>query len=125
MILLDTNIIIDYLKKPDEEMTNIINDNDIAVCGVVEAELIHGARSEKEIGIIKEAISCFEMLSYSNNWELLGRMLNKLRANGLTLPFADVIIAQIAIEHDVCVLSKDGHFKKIKEIFPKLRLFGE
>lgn len=123
MVLADTNVIIDYWKNPDDRMTDIFNNEDIATCGIVEAELIHGARSEKEIETIKEAISCFEMLSYSCNWEKLGRMLNKLRTSGVTLPFADAMIAQIAIDYDVEVLTGDNHFKLIQSIFPELKLY--
>ncbi|MBR6228980.1 MAG: PIN domain-containing protein [Eubacterium sp.] len=123
MVLADTNVIIDYWKMPDDRMTEIFNNEDIAVCGIVEAELIHGARSEKEIESIKEAISCFEMLSYSCNWEKLGRMLNKLRTAGVTLPFTDAMIAQIAIDNGVDVLTKDNHFKLIQTVLPELKLY--
>ena len=124
MVLADTNVIIDYWKTPDDRMTEIFNNEDIAVCGIVEAELIHGARSEKEIESIKEAISCFEMLSYSCNWEKLGRMLNKLRTAGVTLPFTDAMIAQIAIDNDVDVLTNDNHFKLIQTVIPELKLYN-
>ena len=123
MVLADTNIIIDYWKMPDDRMTEIFKNEDIAICGIVEAELIHGAKSEKEIGSIKDAISCFEMLSYSCNWEKLGRMLNKLRSSGITLPFTDAMIAQIAIDYDVEILTKDNHFKLIQTVFPELKLY--
>ena len=123
MVLADTNVIIDYWKNPDDRMTEIFNNEDIAVCGIVEAELIHGARSEKEIESIKEAISCFEMLSYSCNWEKLGRMLNKLRSAGVTLPFTDAMIAQIAIDFNVELLTRDNHFKLIQSVFPELKLY--
>ena len=123
MVLADTNVIIDYWKTPNDRMTEIFNNEDIAVCGIVEAELIHGARSEKEIESIKEAISCFEMLSYSCNWEKLGRMLNKLRTSGISLPFTDAMIAQIAIDNDVDVLTNDNHFKLIQTVFPELKLY--
>ena len=124
MVLADTNVIIDYWKNPDNRMTEIFQNEDIAVCGIVEAELIHGARSENEIESIKSAISCFEMLSYSCNWEKLGRMLNKLRSSGVTLPLTDAIIAQIAMDYDVDILTKDNHFKLIQTVFPELKLYS-
>jgi predicted nucleic acid-binding protein len=43
MILIDTNIIIDFWKKPTLEVGNILIAEKIAICGVVIAELIHGA----------------------------------------------------------------------------------
>ncbi len=123
MVLADTNIIIDYLKKPDDRMTDIFEQEDIAICGIVEAELIHGALSEKDIDNILEAISCFEKRAFSGNWIRLGRMLYKLRKSGVTVPFNDVMIAQIAIEYGISVLTNDHHFKLIKNIIPELQLY--
>ena len=123
MILVDTNIIIDYWKTPDDKTTNIFEKEDIAICGVVEAELIHGALSEKEIGKILEAVSCFENLPFSGDWISLGKMLNKLRKSGFTVPFTDAIIAQTAIEYDVSLLTNDHHFTLINSVIPELQLY--
>lgn len=90
----------------------------------MKAELIHGARSESDIEKIITAISCFDFLQYSNNWDKLGQMLYKLRVSGYTLPITDVIIAQIAMEHNADVFSDDKHFEMIKNIFPSLSLYS-
>ena len=124
MVLVDTNIIIDYWKAPDDKMTDFFEKEDIAICGVVEAELIHGAPSEKEIGKILNAISCFEKLPFSGDWVRLGRMLNKLRKSGITVPFTDAIIAQTAIEYDVNLLTNDHHFALINSVIPELHLYA-
>lgn len=50
-------------------------------------------------------------------------MLNKLRLSGVTLPFTDVLIAQLAIEHDVSLLSRDNHFKLIKCVLPESKFY--
>lgn len=124
MVLVDTNIIIDYWKTPDNKMTDVFEKEDIAICGVVEAELIHGAISENEIGKILNAVSCFENLPFSGDWIRLGRMLNKLRKSGLTVPFTDAIIAQTAIEYDVSLLTNDHHFMLINSVIPELQLYS-
>ena len=49
MILVDSNIIIDFWKKPDVSARKIFEDEEIAICGIIQAELIHGARSDKEL----------------------------------------------------------------------------
>ncbi len=123
MVLVDTNIIIDYWKMPDDKMTDVFEKEDIAICGVVEAELIHGALSENEIGKILSAVSCFENLPFSGDWIRLGRMLNKLRKSGLTVPFTDAIIAQTAIEYNVSLLTNDHHFKLMNSVIPELQLY--
>ena len=123
MILVDTNIIIDYWKDPDDKMTKVFENEDIAICGIVEAELIHGALSEKEIGRILDAVSGSENLSFSGDWVRLGKMLNKLRKAGLTVPFTDAMIAQTAVEYGVSLLTNDRHFRLISDVIPELSLY--
>lgn len=124
MILVDTNIIIDYWKKPSDRITEIFKKEDIAICGVIQAELIHGARSEKDIAVILNAVSCLVKLSYSDDWEKLGRMLYKLRTAGVTVPFSDAVIAQVAIEHNIPLFSNDKHFVLMQKVFPELKLYN-
>ena len=69
MILVDTNIIIDFWKKPTEKAREIFENREIAICGITKAELIHGAKSEKEINIIVEALEDFFMLEILENDE--------------------------------------------------------
>ncbi len=49
MVLVDTNVIIDYWKNPDERLTTIFENEDIAVCGVIEAELLHTPEQKKRL----------------------------------------------------------------------------
>ena len=45
MILVDSNIIIDFWRSSHELTARIFETEDVAICGVVKAELLHGARS--------------------------------------------------------------------------------
>ena len=51
MILVDTNVIIDFWDKPTEEVKNILEENDIAICGVIKqkfsVEVIQKSSSHK------------------------------------------------------------------------------
>lgn len=67
--------------------------------------------------IISEAISCFEILPYNNQWKQLGEMLYQLRISGITVPFTDAMIAQIAINNEVDILTNDKHFALIKTVY--------
>lgn len=51
-------------------------------------------------------------------------MLYKLRINGLSLPFQDVLIAFIAIKNDVAVYTADKHFHLIQAIYSELKLYA-
>ena len=48
---------------------------------------------------------------------------NRLRSNGITLPFQDVVIATIAMVNDAQVWTNDVHFSRMKTVMPSLKLF--
>ena len=123
MVLVDTNVIIDYWNNPTDFYTDIFKKETIAICGPVQAELIHGAVSIRDINRINRAISCFKMLQYESEWNELGKMLYTLRMSGYTLPFTDVMIAQICMKNNASILTKDKHFLKIKDCFPDLMMY--
>lgn len=125
MILLDTNIIINFWKKPSSTFREIFLTHKIAICGIVETELIHGARSEQEIRKILEALSAFERISIDESiWQKAGLLLYKLKKQGLTIPFQDVILATLAIEHDLDLWTVDKHFQHIQKKEPALKIFS-
>ena len=84
MILVDTNILIDYYKSRNSEIANIIDSTDVAICGVVKTELLHGAINDDEIDKFLHSFSTFELkVTDEYDWEFSGLMLQTLRQNGL------------------------------------------
>jgi len=43
MILVDANVVIAYLKKPDPKVLGLFQTHQAAVCGITRAEVLHGA----------------------------------------------------------------------------------
>ena len=62
MILVDTNIIIGFWRHPDENTAHIFATEDIAICGVVKAEILHGAHSLEDCKRILAALADFPCL---------------------------------------------------------------
>lgn len=123
MILADTNIIIDFWKNPNQEQTDIFNNNEIAICPVIMVELIHGAKSEKQKTKIKEALHELHMLSIDEEtWELFGDLLYKLKISGVTVPFQDALVAAVAIDNDCLLWTNDKHFPMIGRVIKELKL---
>lgn len=123
-VLVDTNVIIDFWKHPSDELRTFFETEDVVLCGVVVAELLHGAVSEKNLNQISSLISCFRLLSISEmDWTDFGAMLYKLRSNGVTVPFQDALIAYIAINNNVPLKTNDKHFQLIQTILPALKLY--
>lgn len=124
MILVDTNVIIDFWDKPTEEVKNILEENDIAICGVIKTELLRGSNSEKQFSQMEEVLNDFTYLSFSEkDWISLARQFITLKKNGLVVPFQDALIAYIAIKNNCEVWTNDKHFKLMQIVFPELKLF--
>lgn len=124
MILFDTNILIDYFRKPSELLKLNITPDKYAICGVVKSELLHGARSSDEINDMLSLFNSFTLLHTDEyDFEGVGFMLQTLRANGTSLPLADVMIAFSAIKYDVPLWTRDGHFRLIQGLYPELEFY--
>ena len=48
-ILADSNVFIDFWRKPTQQIIDTFASEDIVICGVIKSELMHGAKSEKEL----------------------------------------------------------------------------
>lgn len=126
MILVDTNVIIDFWDNPNDEYARIFEDNEIATCRVIKTELLRGSNSEKQFSQIEEALNDFTYFSFSEkDWISLSKLFITLKKNGLAVPFQDAMIACLAIKHDCEVWTKDKHFKLMQVVLPSLRLFRQ
>lgn len=122
-ILVDTNILIDYLKNPTDNATKIFEQNEIATCGVIVTELLRGSKSPKESEKLKTALECFEYLDFEKaDWIEIAELFAKLKKRDITVPFQDGIISYLAIKHNCKVWTKDVHFKVIQSVIPILEL---
>ena len=126
MILVDTNIIISFWRKRDKGIEAIFRNEDVALCGVVKAELMHGAKNPEDMERIKCVLASFPCLDMGKkDWDELGRNLYLLRAHGITVPFQDVVIATVALANDAQVWTEDVHFALMQAVLTKLKLFVE
>jgi len=124
VILLDTNVIIEYLKNRYPSLDPLLDTGECATCGIVLAELIHGIKSDSEKIKIVAALSEFHWISIDNSiWEKTGDNLRILRSNGITVPFQDAVIATLCIEKKCSLLTLDSHFKKIADLITDLVLY--
>ena len=124
MILVDTNILIDFWKNPTSEKQLIFEQEEIATCGVIFTEILRGSKNPKESEKLKTALECFEYLVFEKqDWLEVSSLFAKLKKSGLTIPFQDGIIAYLAIKNDCYLWTLDNHFKLIKTVIPVLKFF--
>ena len=125
MILVDTNIIIDFWNNPTEEARKIFEENEIFICGVIKSELLRGSNSEKQFFQMENALNDFSYLTFSeNDWLMLAKQFITLKQSGLVVPFQDAMIAYLAIKNNCLVWTNDKHFKLMQIALPALRLFS-
>jgi predicted nucleic acid-binding protein len=126
MILVDTSVVIDYARRRDAKVSALLRSRPVAVCGVVRAELLCGARDSRHRSALVTLLSAFNQLAMPDaTWDAVGNNLATLRLQGITVPFPDAVIATPAIENDFEVWARDPHFAIMQRILTPLRLFQE
>ena len=122
-ILVDTSIWIDYFQggSPEiaERLDAMLTGEEIFVPGIVLAELIQGARSPKEVGVIEEFIEAFHLIDQKENtWRRAGKLSFDLKKKGKTIHLTDCYIAIMAMDHGCDIFTLDKHFKEIQKQVP-------
>ena len=136
ILLADTNVFIKYWRalaasQKDEAAATeletykrIMIANEVVTCGVVRAELLHGATSEKNYQQMVEALNKVPSKDLTGaDWNELGGQLYRYRSNGFTVPFTDAAIASIALKYDLPVWVNDKHFEMMKSVIPQLKIY--
>lgn len=119
-VLIDTSVWIDYFKNKDirlsEKADDVLSFSEVFVPKVVIAELIQGARAEKEITVIEDFLEAFNIIDQTENtWLNAGRLSFSMKKKGLTINLVDCYISVLAMENRCRIFSLDEHFKVIKK----------
>lgn len=126
MILPDSSAWIDYLRERDSParpaLRGAIRQGIAVLCEPVWAELLRGARDDRNQARLERTLAGFPMIpTLREDWETGATIGRMTRRNGLTVrSFLDCLIAGIAIRSDATVLHSDGDFERIAEVLPML-----
>jgi len=99
MTLLDTNVVIELLKRKAETQTELLSlTPPFAISAITLMELIHGAHNNQEVTAIEHYLRRFELLHVSQS--ISNRALELMRhyAKSHSLELTDSLIAATAIE---------------------------
>jgi predicted nucleic acid-binding protein len=87
---------------------------EVFTCGIVKYELVQGVKSSAEEKTLLHALQAVSHLEMDESlWVAAGRLSANLRKKGVTIPFSDIIIAVLALENDLTVLTVDRHFEQV------------
>ena len=118
LVLVDTCAWIDFLRYQEGELGNqvavLIENKQVAITGVIIAELLQGVKTEKQqqqINFLINSVTSFPTQEF--DWVNAGLILQNLRSRGITLPLTDALIAVIAQRYQVKILTIDKHFQHL------------
>lgn len=127
MILLDTNVVIDMINNSQDAHWELLNKEDVVVCGIVIAELYRGIKNAAEKNAVELFVNAVDELPLDSDasgedWKKIGMFIADLRKSGLSVPFQDAVIAYLAIKYKTTLCTNDRHFKLIQTVNEKLQL---
>ena len=117
-VLVDTSCWIEYFNRPAEETAKVVRtliEEDRAVLnGVVLAELLQGARTERGVSELRYALGAVAWATTSRKvYGRAGGIGFELRRRRITIPVTDCVIAASAETIGGRILTLDGHFEEI------------
>ncbi len=126
MILVDTSVLIDYLKGIENKSTKMflqILEKGIpfGINHVIYMEVLQGAKTERDYNALNKYLDTqtfYELKRGKESYADAAKMYFKLRQKGVTVKSTmDCLIAQVAIENDLFLLHNDQDFSRISKEF--------
>lgn len=118
LILIDTSVWIDFYRGKNspaaEDAARYIAADLAVLAAPVYLELLRGTKTIRERRLLENDRRVLKFTAPADStWEHAGILGVALSGRGITIPTLDLLIAQIAIEHDFAVLTMDEHFPLI------------
>jgi len=132
MILVDTSVLIDYLKGSDNSSVRALDsiiDHAIpyGINDFIYQEILQGARSTEEFQKLKDYLETlpFYGLQFGKaSYERAAYLNFVCRTAGVTIrSTVDVLIAETAIENDLFLLHNDKDFQNMSTIIAELKIY--
>lgn len=131
MIIVDSSVLIDFLKGHDTAATDCLRRLEVSMTpfylpAICCQEVMQGARDNKEWSLLKEYLETQRIVSSKNpaiSHFKAARIYYDCRKKGITVRSTiDCYIAQLTIEHNGSLLHSDKDFEHITQVC-KLSLF--
>jgi predicted nucleic acid-binding protein len=113
-VLIDASIWIEALRPGGDPVWRntvyeLLTAERAAVCEVVIAEVLRGARSDDERILLAEDLEATVVLSMAGAGMSAGQLALQLRRSGLSMSTTDLLIAATAALHEAVLLHRDQH----------------
>lgn len=131
MILVDTSVLIDFLKGSDNEPVMKLDDiiasaTPYGIADISYQEVLQGAATRRDFKKLKSYLDTIPLYSPLNgraSFAEAASLFFNCRRKGITIrSTVDCLITQIAIEHNLALLHNDRDFDNMKKVVPDLRV---
>ncbi len=118
MVIADSSVWIDFQRDPQseagQELDRLLAAGEVVMVGPVLTEIIHGSRSVNELEFFATRLTALPFLeSTQQTWVKAGKLNYLLKREGNVLALGDLMIASLALEHDMPLYSLDGDFDRV------------
>ena len=108
-ILIDTSIVIDYLRSNSRQQTNFTKlfiDNELYLSSISVFELFNGATSEAKKQDVEQVCQQISVLDFNlDTAKIASEIYLDLRAKNKLIEFRDILIAASALQHTLPIAS--------------------
>lgn len=132
MILVDTSVLIDFLKGNDnvgvQKLNNLIELNiPFGITHFTYQELLQGTSTFREFNKLKEyleSLKFYFLLNERESYAAAAQIYFTCRKKGITVRSSiDCLIVQTALENNLKLLHNDKDFENIKKAIPTLEFY--
>ncbi len=125
MVLVDTSVLIDYLRGKGNEgtakfQTLLDSETPYGINSFIYLEVLQGVRSESDFRKVKSYLdtqTIYDLQDRRDSYAQTARLYFKCRQKGITVNSSvDFLIAQTALENDLYLLHNDSDFKQIAKV---------
>ena len=129
MVLVDTSILIDFINmnKYREIITTLLAKKQFTTTEIIIMEVLQGIKDDKFYETTKSFLETLPLVSLKyEDFLKAANIYRTCRKNGITIRKSiDCIIAALAINNNLKLLSNDRDFNNIQSFFELLRLFDD
>jgi tRNA(fMet)-specific endonuclease VapC len=122
-ILVDTSAWIEFFRKKESSISSRLREylklNQACYTGPIAVELYQGAKTMKEVEVIDELLQTIHYVDIvRSHYDHAGLISHKAARSGKIFSVVDLILAVVAHDEQLKLLSLDAHFKEISHFCP-------
>jgi predicted nucleic acid-binding protein len=122
-ILVDTSAWIEFFRRKESPVSLRLREylklNQVCYAGPIAVELYQGAKTSKELEVLHQLLQTIHYVEITrSHYHHAGEISHKAARSGKIFSIVDLILAVVAHDEQLKLLSLDTHFKEISQFCP-------